>query len=73
MLGHSQDYIKAVWLLIFYNIIFVLPMIGISLGVYFGMNIEAAKEKRNKNLKILHLIAGVIMIGMGLVLIFGLF
>ena len=71
MLGHTQDYMKAVWLLILYNIIFVVPMIGISLGVYFGMNIETAKEKRNKSLEILHLIAGIIMIGMGISLLLG--
>ena len=73
MLGHSQTYMKALWLLVLYNIIFVIPMIGITLGAYFGMNIEKAKEKRNKNLKILHLIAGLIMIGMGIALLVGIF
>ena len=73
MLGHSETYSKAVWLLILYNIVFVFPMILITIGTYFGMDIEAAKEKRNKNLKILHLIAGVIMIGMGFALLLGIF
>jgi len=73
MLGHTETYIKAVWLLILYNIVFVFPMILITIGTYFGLDIEKAKETRNKNLKILHLIAGLIMIGMGVALLLGLF
>ncbi len=69
MLGHSETFSKAIWLLALYNLIFVLPMIIISIGMYFGMNVEKAEETRNKNLKVLHLIAGIIMIIMGLVLI----
>ncbi|MFA5184426.1 MAG: cytochrome c biogenesis protein CcdA [Patescibacteria group bacterium] len=69
MLGHSETFMKAVWLLLLYNLIFILPMIIISIGMYFGMNVEKAEETRNKNLRILHLIAGVIMVIMGLFLI----
>jgi len=73
MLGHSETYMKAVWLLVLYNIVFVFPMILITIGTYLGMDIEKAKETRNKNLKILHLIAGLIMIGMGIALLLGIF
>jgi len=69
MLGHGETMMRAVWLLLLYNLIFVLPMIIISVGMYFGMNVEKAEETRNKNLKVLHLIAGVIMIIMGVALI----
>ncbi|MBN2884335.1 cytochrome c biogenesis protein [Patescibacteria group bacterium] len=69
MLGHGETLIGAIWLLLLYNLIFVLPMIIISIGMYFGMNIEKAETTRNKNLKILHLIAGIIMVIMGLFLI----
>ena len=71
MLGHKTSYFKAIWLLVLYNLIFVLPMVGITLGAYFGMNIKKAEEKRSNNLKILHLIAGIIMLGMGVCLLFG--
>jgi len=71
MLGHKASYINAIWLLVLYNLIFVLPMIGITVGAYFGMNVQKAEEKRSKNLKILHLIAGIIMIAMGICLLFG--
>ncbi|NCU39781.1 cytochrome c biogenesis protein [Candidatus Falkowbacteria bacterium] len=69
MLGHSETFLRAIWLLVLYNLIFVLPMIIISIGMYFGMNVEKAEETRNKNLKLLHLIAGVIMVAMGIFLI----
>jgi cytochrome c biogenesis protein CcdA len=69
MLGHSETFSRAVWLLVFYNLIFVLPMVAISVGMYFGINVEKAEEIRNKNLRKLHLIAGVIMVIMGVILI----
>lgn len=69
MLGHGETFLRAIWLLLLYNFIFILPMIIISIGMYFGMNVEKAEETRNKNLKVLHLIAGVIMVIMGVFLI----
>ena len=71
MLGHKVTYIKAIWLLLLYNLIFILPMIIITLLAYLGMDIKKAEEKRSKNLKILHLIAGLIMLGMGIYLLIG--
>ncbi|MFA5855048.1 MAG: cytochrome c biogenesis protein [Candidatus Gracilibacteria bacterium] len=73
MLGHSETYMEAFWLLALYNLIFILPMLAITVGVYFGMNVEKAEETRSRNLKVLHLIAGVIMLGMGVVLVSGVF
>lgn len=69
MLGHGETFSRAIWLLALYNLIFVLPMIIISIGMYFGMNVEKAEETRNKNLRLLHLIAGVIMVVMGIFLV----
>lgn len=69
MLGHGETWLRAAWLLLLYNFIFVLPMIIISIAMYFGMNIKRAEDVRNNNLKKLHLIAGVIMIIMGVFLI----
>ena len=71
MLGQTQTYLKAFWLLVLYNLIFTLPMIGITLGAYFGMDVHRAEEKRSRNLRALHLIAGIIMLGMGFALILG--
>lgn len=59
------------WLLI-YNIIFVLPMIAITLIIYFGFTtIDAVYGWREKNIRLLHLIAGIILVIIGLALLFG--
>ena len=44
-------------------------MVAITLLAYFGLDIKKAEEKRTKNLKILHLIAGLIMLAMGIYLL----
>ena len=50
-----------------YNFIFVLPMIGITLAIYFGITTtEKAEEWRQHKLKTLHLIAGVILLLLGI-------
>jgi cytochrome c biogenesis protein CcdA/glutaredoxin len=69
MLGHAEEYTKAFLLLVLYNIIFVLPMILITFGTYLGMNINKAEEERKKNLRILHLVAGIVMVLMGIFLL----
>jgi len=71
MLGHNETYMQAILLLLLYNLIFILPMVAITVAVYFGMNVEKAEETRTKNLRLLHLIAGLIMLAMGIVLILG--
>ncbi len=59
------------WLLL-YNAVFVLPMILITAAVYFGIaKTEEAEKWRQKKLRVLHLIAGIIMILMGVVLLSG--
>jgi len=59
------------WLLI-YNIIFVLPMILITLIIYFGFTtIDNVYGWREKNLKLLHLITGILLVLIGLSLLFG--
>jgi len=71
MLGHKATYLRAVYLLVLYNLIFITPMIMITLFAYWGMDIKKAEEKRSKNLRVLHLIAGLIMLGMGIYLLTG--
>ncbi len=73
MLWHNETYLKAVLLLLLYNVIFILPMIGITIWTYFWMNVEKAEEKRTKSLQLLHLIAWIIMLIMWIVLVTGIF
>jgi len=56
--------------LIIYNIIFSLPMLLITLLLAFGIKPEKIQNWRNKNIKKLHLVAGILMSLIVLLLIF---
>jgi len=57
----------AFGLLLIYNLIFILPMVIITLLIYFGLTtVEEAEEWRKSKLKVLHLIAGAVMVLLGI-------
>ncbi|MBW2967775.1 hypothetical protein KY362_04770 [Candidatus Woesearchaeota archaeon] len=57
----------AMALLVLYNLIFVLPMLIITFAIYFGFTTtERAEHWRTRKLKVLHLIAGIIMVCLGI-------
>jgi len=59
------------WLL-YYNLLFVLPMILITLIVYFGFSrVEDVSGWKDRNIRILHLIAGILLFLVGIVLLAG--
>jgi len=59
------------WLII-YNIIFVLPMIAITLVIYAGYStVENVSGWKDKNIRYLHLIAGIVMFALGIVMLLG--
>jgi len=61
----------ALMLLLLYNFIFVLPMLLITGAVYYGFTTtEKAEKWRKSKLKVLHLIAGLIilLIGIGMLI-----
>jgi cytochrome c biogenesis protein CcdA len=63
--------ISLVWL-IYYNIIFILPMLFITLLIYLGTTkIENIQEWKERNIKYLHLIAGTLLIAVGISLFKG--
>ena len=58
------------WLLL-YNIIFILPMLAITLLIYFGVTtIQTAQQWKDRNIRILHLITGLILFILGISMIF---
>ena len=70
LLAHTTTKGYALELLALYNLIFVSPMILITGAVYFGFTTtEKAEEWRTKKLKVLHLIAGLIILGLGVVML----
>lgn len=61
----TRDY--AFMLLLLYNLIFILPMLTITLGIHFGLTtVEQAEKWRKGKLEVLHLIAGAILILLGI-------
>jgi len=59
------------WLL-FYNIIFVSPMVAITALVYAGFTtVENVSGWKEKNIRHLHLIAGIIILLLGLAMFMG--
>tara|TARA_Y100000034_G_scaffold91319_1_gene110143 strand:- start:1039 stop:2271 length:1233 start_codon:yes stop_codon:yes gene_type:complete len=66
LLAQAATRSYALWLLVLYNLIFILPMLVITFAIYFGITTtEKAEEWRTGKLKILHLIAGVIILLLG--------
>jgi len=64
----------AIILLLLYNLIFILPMIGITLGIYFGITTtKKAEAWRTRKLKTLHLIAGIIILLLGIGMLLSIF
>jgi len=61
---------KTIALLFVYNFVFVLPMIIITLAMYFGSRMGKIEQWRQKNLKLLHLITGAVMLFVGGYLIY---
>lgn len=71
MLARNAFDAQAVLYLVLYNLIFISPMVAISWAVYHGFKPERAEAIRQKRLKLLHLIAGVVMLVMGTVILMG--
>ena len=69
----SLELIKVIDLLLLYNFIFVLPMIGIVLVIWLGLRkISDVTQWKEKNIRYLHLTAGLIMSALGVAMTFGL-
>ena len=59
-------------MLLLYNLVFVLPLIVLTLLIFFGFaNVEKATKWKDNNLRILHLIAGLVMLTLGILITFG--
>ena len=66
----SQNFnFKAFLWLVFYNIIFVMPLIVILLMVYFGMKIQHLKRWKQNNRSYMRFATGIILILLGWLLI----
>jgi len=60
------NYFMRIIILLYYNIIFVLPLLVILAGIYVGfINVTKAEHWKQRNLRLLHLVAGIILFVLG--------
>ncbi len=65
--------LKSIPYLLLYNLVFILPMLAIVLVLYFGVaKVQDISGWKARNIKYLHLIAGLIILGLGIAMLFGL-
>jgi len=69
MLASKTTLLKALLYLVVYNFIFIAPMLAIVLAMYFGLSPEKAEAWRKQKLRLLHLIAGLILVILGAVIL----
>jgi len=68
------EFLKVLPILLFYDLIFISPMIVITLIVYLGLSkVETLGEWKEKNIRWMHLIEGLILVILGLGMLLGIF
>ena len=66
LLSQAESVTSIIPTLLFYNLVFVLPLLFIVAVVYFGFSsVQKAEEWKEKNIRALHLVAGIIMLILG--------
>lgn len=65
-------FLSALPWLLYYNLIFILPMLAITIIVYLGLaKVDDVSGWKEKNIRKLHLIAGILLFLVGLGILFG--
>lgn len=66
------DFVKTIPWLLYYNLIFVLPMVIITLVIYIGYStVDRVSGWKDYHIRGLHLIAGILLVLLGIAMIFG--
>ncbi|MBL7160903.1 MAG: hypothetical protein ISS93_03590 [Candidatus Aenigmarchaeota archaeon] len=72
LLAERTTQLAAIPILLLYNVFFILPLIVITLLLYRGFtDVEKAGEWKERNIRRLHLIAGIVMLALGLAVALG--
>jgi cytochrome c biogenesis protein CcdA len=67
LLSKNMPWVEIVPILLYYNLVFVLPLIVLSGLIYYGYSsVEGTDAWKEKNIRILHLVAGIIMVVLGI-------
>lgn len=71
LISNSTYFWERISLLAFYNIVFISPLVLIAALVIKGsLSIEKAEKMRNDNVKLMHLITGIVMVLVGIWAVF---
>jgi cytochrome c biogenesis protein CcdA/glutaredoxin len=66
LLSKNTSRMEGIWYLLLYNLIFILPLVIITLAVHFGFTTTARAERwRSARLGKLHLVSGILMFLLG--------
>lgn len=68
----TLNFLKTIPWLLLYNIIFIIPMIAITLAIYFGLTtVDKVSGWKERNIRKLHLIEGLILTILGILMFTG--
>ena len=70
LMGRDMSVMTGIVWLVFYNLIFVLPLILITLLVAYGISPERADRLRTENKRALRALISLILIALGLIILF---
>ena len=66
------DFLKTIPWLLYYNLIFILPMLAITIIIYIGFTtIHKVSGWKESNIRYLHLIAGLLLLALGILMLTG--
>lgn len=71
LLASKTNLFNAIIYLIVYNLIFIAPMLAIVLAMYYGLPPEKAENWRKSKIRLLHLIAGIVLVALGVFILAG--
>lgn len=73
LMGRDMTVMTGLPYLVLYNLIFVLPLVLVTLLVAYGVSPDRAERWRTENKRSVRVIIGLIMVALGLVILFGWF
>jgi cytochrome c biogenesis protein CcdA len=71
LLASKVTFAKAISYLVLYNLIFILPMLIIVFAMYWGLSPEKAEDWRKNKIRLLHLLAGIVLMALGIIILGG--
>jgi len=71
LMGRQMTFLSGLPWLILYNLIYVLPLVILTLLVAYGISPERADRWRTENKRAIRVVIGVILVGLGVVILSG--